>query len=165
MELYHSSANEIKKVTASGVFGSFLFFSSEIGHGAPGDALYKIEIDDEMITDSRTWFYGSEHNWANLSGMVEQIMDLMSCDEDTAQEYLSQRRDDIFQIMKPEDARDASWEIQKLTAQAAKALGYRGVKVPDEHGISYMIDMLGRESELVKIGKKTGNEDGQKDNK
>ncbi|MBQ3301672.1 MAG: hypothetical protein IJI03_12400 [Rudaea sp.] len=43
---------------------------------------------------------------------------------------------------------DDSWDVQRYTARAAKVLGFRGVRVSDEQGTSYMIDMLGRERDL-----------------
>jgi hypothetical protein len=33
----------------------------------------------------------------------------------------------------------------------AKSLGYKGAKLFDEQGISYLVDMLGREKDLKKI--------------
>jgi hypothetical protein len=70
-------------------------------------------------------------------------MDLLDCDSATAEDMLSQR----------DDCGDAelSWDIQALTAQAAKLLGYRGVSMPDEQGTCYMIDLLGHEGELERV--------------
>ena len=36
----------------------------------------------------------------------------------------------------------------RVLSLAAKVLGFRGVRVSDEQGTSYMIDMLGRERDL-----------------
>ena len=142
MELFHTSTSEITQITTTGRFGEFLCFSSNVySMSAGGFLTYKLEIDESEIIEAGSLFY--HENAAALSGIVAQVMQLANCDEDTAEELLSQR----------EDCGDAemSWDIQALTAEAAKRLGFRGVSMSDEQGTCYMIDMLGRESELQHI--------------
>lgn len=139
MELFHTSPAEITNINTFGRFGEFLCFSADVYTMSAGEVVtYKIEVDDTDIIESSSLFY---HEGAEkLSPLVERVMELAGCDEDTAEDLLSQK----------DDCGDAelSWDIQALTAQAAKILGYRGVSMSDEQGTCYMIDMLGHEAEL-----------------
>jgi hypothetical protein len=139
MQLFHTTYQEITSINKLGRFGEFLFFASSDCHY--GDITYSIEIEEEQVVNCNSFFYRDDYQ--KLNSLVELIMDVADCDEDQAQEYLSQRNHHG-------DA-EIDWDIQKYTAKAAKILGFRGVAVPDEHGVSYMIDMLGFENELVKI--------------
>lgn len=138
--LYHCTSNPITEIDEYGRFGEFLFFGSSPSH--MGEVTYQLEIDTDenkgLIIDCGRFFY--REDCSKLDDIVSEVMNLADCDEDQAQEYLSQR-DHVS------DA-ELDWDIQGLTAKAAKILGFRGVAVPDEYGTSYMIDMLGLESEL-----------------
>jgi hypothetical protein len=138
MELFHTG-NEIEKISAFGPFGEFLFFASEACHD--GDTTYRLEVDDEEVIDAAHFFY--REDCEKLGGLVAEVADLVGCEEDEAQEYLSQ----ALSHSDPE----IDWAIQTLTARAAKLLGFRGVAVPDEYGTSFMIDMLGHEGELTEV--------------
>lgn len=138
MELFHTGS-KIEKITSNGRYGEFLFFGASDCHY--GDVTYKIEVSEEKIIDPNTFFYRDDCE--KLESIVAEVMELAECDEDEAEEYLSQRESHT-------DA-DIDWDIQALTAKAAKTLGYRGVEIPDEHGTSYMIDMLGHEDELEEV--------------
>lgn len=142
MELFHTSTSEITQITTTGRFGEFLCFSSNVySMSAGGFLTYKLEIDESEIIEAGSLFY--HENAAALSDIVARVMQLAGCDEDTAEELLSQRQDC--------GEAELSWDIQALTARAAKVLGFRGVSMRDEQGTCYMIDMLGRESELQHI--------------
>lgn len=144
MELFHTSPDAITKIDGSGRFGSFLFFSDDIYTMTAGDYVtYKIEIDDDSIIDAGHFFY--HENSAKLNALVAEFCARFDVDEDTAQEIISER-----QQLENFDA-DDSWDAQLYTARAARILGYRGVKVADEQGASYMIDMLDKENELVRV--------------
>jgi len=83
--------------------------------------------------------------------LVQQVAQMVGCDEDTAEELIAQR-EDVHSIdcdVEPEDMADVSWDIQHITAKAAKLLGFRGVEMDDEQGRMTLIDMLGREADLV----------------
>jgi hypothetical protein len=141
MELFHTSPSEITKINTDGLFGEFLCFSSdEYVMTAGQHVTYKIEIDEDEIVEANHLFYHKDAE--KLEGLVSEVMEMLGCDEGTAEEMLSQN----------DDCGDAemSWEIQAMTAKAAKILGYRGVLFQDEQGTCYMIDMMGYESELVK---------------
>lgn len=139
MELFHNSPAEIKNINRFGKFEYFLFFASSSCHY--GDATYTIEIDEDEIIDCNSFFYREDYEL--LNDIVAEVMDRLGCDEDEAQEYLSQRAH--------AGDSDTDWWIQLMTAKCAEKLGYRGVEVPDEHGTSFIINMLGREAELTPV--------------
>lgn len=149
MELFHTSPSENISINTNGRFGEFLFFSSEIYSMGSYKAAYRIDLDDGAIIEAGSLFYqdGAE----KLAGLVEQVARMVGCDDDTAEELISQRADVHSLDVDAEDAGDMSWDIQAITAKAAKLLGFRGVSMPDEQGTCYMIDMLGREGDLERI--------------
>lgn len=150
MELFHTSPTNIEKINSNGRFGEFLFFSPNVYVMSAGEFVaYKLEIDDSAIIEAESIFY--QDNAAILAPLVAKIARRFGVDSDVA-ESLIDESESIFNIecnVEPEDMADASWDIQKATAQAAKQLGFRGVRVSDEQGSAYMIDMAGHEAELV----------------
>lgn len=140
MELFHTSGDEIKSINSDGLFGSFLCFSLNVYVMTGRDYLtYITEIDDSEIIDAAQLFYHDDAE--KLDGLVARVMGMLDCDEDEAIEQIEQRAEYCG------DA-DISWEIQHISAQAARLLGYRGVSMQDEQGTVYLIDMMGRENEL-----------------
>ena len=142
MKLFHTSPNSITAINSTGLFGEFLCFSADVYTMTAGDFItYSIEIDDNDIIEASSIFYHEDAE--KLDGLVQRVMGMLDCDEDTAEDMLSQK----------DDCGDAelSWEIQALTAKAAKTLGFRGVSMQDEQGTCYMIDMLHRENELETV--------------
>jgi hypothetical protein len=139
MQLTHTSPAEIEEITEDGRFGAFLCFSAEeYVMTAGAHVTYHIDIDESEIISAGALFYHSDAPM--LTELVQDVIDLIECDAETAERYLSQS----------DDCGDAekSWDIQRLTAEAARALGYRGVSMSDEQGTVYMIDMRGRAGEL-----------------
>jgi len=155
MKLFHTSATEIKSVSNSGRFGSFLFFSaSEYVMTAGEYVTYSIEISENDIIEASQLFYSE--NARELDALVDQVATRFDVDSDTAAELIDESVSiyDIESNVDAEDLAEASWDIQKYTARAAKLLGYRAVSVRDEQGSAYMIDMLGREADLQKAASK-----------
>lgn len=151
MELFHTSADQITEINSSGRFGEFLFFSANVYTMGAGEYItYRIDIDDNEIIDAASLFY--HENAEKLNDLVERVMGLVDCDEDTAEDLIAQEIDVFsFDHIDPADAAELSWDIQAITAQAAKRLGFRGVSMQDEQGTCYMIDMMGREKELETV--------------
>lgn len=148
MELFHTSPNKITKIDTNGRFGEFLFFSSdEYVTTASEHVTYKIELNDAAIIDAGQLFYHNDA--AKLDNLVTELANRLGVDTDNAEALIEESKS-VYDIdsIEPEDAADASWDVQQFTARAAKLLGFRGVAVNDEHGTSYMIDMLNREHEL-----------------
>lgn len=150
MELIHTSPNEITSINSNGRFGEFLFFSAHEYAMAAGEVVaYTIEIDESDVIDAGSLFFHDDAS--TLEGLVEELAGHLSTDRDTAQNLIDESVS-VYDIdsIDAEDAADASWDVQLFTARAAKALGFRGVRVRDEQGAAYMIDMLGRETDLRK---------------
>lgn len=151
MELIHTSPVEIKQIDKSGRFGGFLFFSDrEYSMSGHNYIAYSIEVDNDEIIDANQLFY--KHDSAEVANIIEEVADRYNVDLETAENLIDESIN-VFDLdeIDPEDAAEAGWDIQRYTAKVAKKLGYRGVAVEDESGTSYMIDMLSRENELVKL--------------
>lgn len=152
MDLYHTSPNEITTVTKNGRFGEFLFFSSaEYVMTAGAYVTYSLNIDKYSFIDAGHIFY--DESAGILADLVAELADRIGCSESDAESLIDESKSvfDIDCAVEAEDLADAAWDVQHFTARAAKLLGYDGVRVTDEQGTAYMIDMLGRESEIVRI--------------
>lgn len=151
MQLTHTSPAEISSINAHGRFGEFLFFAlGEYVMSAGSHVTYTIELDDTAIIRAGALFHHDDAE--KLAGLVEEVAARYGVDEDTAEALIDESKSifDIDSSVEPEDLADASWDIQHYTARAAKTLGFRAVAVSDEQGTAYLVDMLGREAELVK---------------
>lgn len=140
MELLHTSPVEIKSINKDGRFDEFLFFSEDEYAMTAGDyVVYKINIEESDIIEAGSLFFHEDAS--KLDELVKEVMDLLDCDEDAAEEMISQN----------DDCGDAelSWDIQAITAKAAKTLGYVGVSMTDEQGTCYMIDMSSTKMEIA----------------
>ena len=153
MELFHTSANKIEKITTSGRYGQFLCFSENIYEMSACETVgYKIDIEDEKIIDAGDLFYAENSNEI-LSGLIADVCEMAHVDSDTATELID-GSESIWNLdvdIDNEDKAEIDWDIQHISAKAAKLLGYRGVSVRDEQGTCYMIDMLGFENELQEV--------------
>lgn len=150
MELFHTSPTAITAIKANGRFGEFLFFSTKEYVMSAGDFVtYKIDLNDDAVIDAGQLFFHEEA--AKLGSLVQEIAIRFGVDTDVAESLIDQSESiyDIESVVDVEDMADADWDIQKATARAAKILGFRAVHVVDEQGGAYMIDLLGRESELT----------------
>lgn len=149
MKLFHTSPAEIKEITDKGRFGEFLFFSdAEYVMTAGGHVTYSIELAGSEVIEASQLFYHEEAS--QLEELVAELADQLGIEADDAESLIDESKNiyDLDLDIAPEDIADASWDIQLFTARAAKALGYRAVQVCDEQGAAWLVDMLGRESEL-----------------
>lgn len=150
MQLIHTSPAPIDRITRDGRFGEFLFFSSNEYSMSNNEYIaYALEVDENDLIDASQLFYHPE--CAKLDTLVARVARRFGVDTDTAESLLDESAliQNIESNVGAEDAGEAAWDIQRETARAAKLLGFRGVAVTDENGTSYMIDVLGREAELV----------------
>ena len=169
---YHTSPEEIGAITEGGRFGPRLFFSEGEPYvmTAGPHVTYGMDIKANEILDAGRIFAveGSEKTLkANISAVKKMVPGI---DDDTAMELLDESVS-VFDLAAPEDTgsvarylnsldgadlADLSWDLQLETARAANELGYRGVAVADEQGTSYLINMTGRNRELVALSKASG---------
>lgn len=150
MNLVHTSSQEIKSINEFGTFGTFLCFSASeyVMTASANHVAYSISIDESDIIDAENLFYHEDAE--KLDAIVELVMASVGCDEDTAENLISQCADvhSIDCDIEPEDLADVSFEIQRRSAEAARALGFRGVAMNDEQGRMWLVDMNEKESEL-----------------
>jgi len=152
MQLYHTSPEEIKEINKDGRFGQFLFFSSEkyVMTAASDHVTYLLDLDEDQAIEVNSFFYREDSEL--LNEIVEEIQYIANCDEETAQNLLD-ASDSIWNLdsVDDEDKADIDFDIQKLQGQAAKALGFRAAETADEQGTVWIVDMLNREKDLIKI--------------
>lgn len=132
-ELIHTSPAEIKEINNFGRFGTWLFFSVNEYTMSECEALaYKIVIRDDDVVHARQFFYRDDCD--KLASLVEEVMEMTGKDEDSAQDILSD-----CGFMGECDS-ELSWDLQYMTAKAAKVLGYSVVEMRDEQGACWMVD-------------------------
>ena len=142
MELFHTSPTKIDKIHTDGRFGEFLFFSRKEYVMAAGEFVtYKIELADDEFIEATQIFYHEDA--VKLDALVAKFSKRFKVETDEAEEIIAERSQ-----LDSSDADDL-WDVQMYTAKAAKLLGFRAVRVTDEQGSAYMIDMQGHESELT----------------
>lgn len=103
--------------------------------------VHRLEVDESEIVDARSLFHHEDA--ALLDDLVAEFCERFGVDADAAEDIISEREQ-----LDSTDS-DELWDVQHYTARAAKTLGFRGVRVSDEQGAAYMIDMRGREADLV----------------
>lgn len=154
MTLYHTSPTAITEINSFGRFGEFLFFSDDEYVMTAGDhvVIYSIEMETSEIIEAGQIF--CHEDAAKLDGLVEQVMEMVGCDQDTAEDLIAQNEDvhNIDCDVEPEYLADASWDIQRITGEAAVMLGFRGAVMQDEQGAAYLIRMKGHEADLQAAG-------------
>lgn len=144
MELFHTSPAKIDKINSNGRFGEFLFFSlKEYVMAASEFVTYKIELADDEFIEATQIFYHEDA--VKLDALVAKFSQRFEVETDEAEEIIAERAQ-----LNSSDADDL-WDVQMYTAKAAKLLGFRAVRVTDEQGSAYMIDMQGHESELTLV--------------
>lgn len=142
MELFHTSPSKIEKIDKHGRFGEFLFFSTNVYvTTARGYVVYSLDLDEDDVIEARSLFYHEDAE--KLDGLVAEFCERFDVDADTAEEIIAEREQ-----LDSCDC-DDQLDVQHFTARAAKILGFRAVRVTDEQGSAYMVDMLGRDGELV----------------
>ncbi len=143
MELYHGSNIENLKITEeSDLFGEFLFFSADESAAAShGENVYAMEIAEDDIISPYEMFYMWDYEgdeWEKLSEVIQHVSKVCEVDEDEASDLLAEQS-----IIDGE----LGWFIQKQIGICSKILGYDCVSVRDEHGTSYMINMINKNFE------------------
>lgn len=142
--LYHGSIVGVDKIDPHyGVFGPNLFFSPEkdaaLSHG---EKLYQIDVSEDDIIDRSSLFY-EEDVESKLSDILNEIAEDYGVDIDTAMGLLdeSEHIQDVENTYDG-DIGEADWELQVRAGEAAEKLGYKAISMEDEHGTSYMVNML-----------------------
>lgn len=144
MEFFHTSPKMITAINSHGRFSAFLCFSSRVYAMTAGDYVtYKIEVEESDMIAAGSLFYHEDAG--KLDALVAEFCNRFDVDDDAAEEIISERAS-----LDSCDA-DDSWDVQLFTARAAKILGFRGCIMDDEQGTLYMIDMLDRVGDLIRV--------------
>ena len=145
--LYHTSPEPITRIHEHGTFGDFLCFAVRPYYTtcAPDPRGYSLEIPKAQIIEARGFFFHEDAD--KLDPIVQQVVRMVGCDEDIAEDLLSGVKS-LSDIDSVESDADLDFHIQRLQGNAARTLGYRAVLTFDEQGSMYLISMLGHEDEL-----------------
>ena len=155
---YHGSSTAIEKITKDGLFGSGLFFGQDLetgrSHGGVTPWVYRVDIDPDEILEACALFH--DDGWEKIDHLPKNLAKELEIEEELAEGLIDETANrfqrsvlfDLFPDKSSDFLADLSWKLQKIAGEAAIILGFRGVALDDEHGTSYLIDMLGREKEL-----------------
>lgn len=149
----HTSPEKVINIKqGSGLFGNFLFFihgeedrpEDSYAMTAASRYVHVVKVDPEEILSASQIQYDDDYEKAQK--IIEEVQEKFDVDEDVALELLSE---DYSTVDYRDMDADHSWWLQHATARAAKAMGYKGVRVEDEQGVSVMLDMEGQQSEYM----------------
>ena len=148
--MYHTGNLEnIKSLDRyGGTFGDFIFFGSEKYLGINSDnKVYEINIDELNIIDASSIFYA--HSQEEVQSVIDDVINYFNCSEQEAMDLIDETIT-TWDLDGDFDGED-SWYMQQETARAAQHIGYDGVSVSDETGISTMIDMSKHLNLIVRV--------------
>lgn len=139
MKLYHCSPVEIKAIHNNGEFGSFLFFSEEPYSLALGQVVaYSVEIDESEIIPCYRFFF--HENCEAIYTIVKEVMNKLKVSEEDAENLLTEKTS-VYDVLDTTDfIAEASWWVQRKSAECARILGFLGCELTDEQGAVWMID-------------------------
>lgn len=139
-QVYHTSPNQINKITTQGLFDDCLFFSTDIYSMSTKGAsfIYSMNLDDSDIVD-----VSELHD----EEIIADIMQVMSVDEDGAERMLDGRDNAYDHDGTGED----DWWLQAQQGACAKKMGYVACEATDEQGAVYIVPMSDRESTLITV--------------
>jgi len=134
----HTSPSEIKAISKDGLFNDCLFFSDEEYAMGNVGAVYSLDINEDKIVDASD-LHDDE--------IIAHISSALDVDTDVAENLLDGSDSAIEHGLSGED----DWWIQAKQGECAKKMGYEAVRGEDEQGTVYIVPMLGRESDLVRL--------------
>ena len=127
--IFHTSPHIIECIddAKTRLFGKVLFFADEpyFMGSSESSVIYSLEVDEDQLID--------ESELVDESELIDEIA-----------HYLDVPSDDAIDIIAGDDEAadyEEQWHIQRLKAEHAKKIGYRGCISRDEQGTCYMIEM------------------------
>ena len=139
MQIIHTSPVEIKEITKTGLFDDCLFFSADEYAMGKVAATYTLEINEDKIVDVSD-LYNED--------VINNIVEALDVTEEEAQSLLDGSAT-AYDFGK--DGED-DWWIQAKQGECAKLMGYEACEAQDEQGAVYIVPMLNRINDLVKVG-------------
>ena len=138
MKLYHTSPKQISQPEA-GLFGDFLCFAeSPYTMTASAEVFtYALDFQGKEIEASRIFY---DERAELVRSYLAEIERRLGVDAETAENLLDETLS-VYDLedLEADDLAEISWEIQRLTAEAGRALGYDATVVSDEQGACWMI--------------------------
>jgi len=156
---YHTSPEEIEKISKYGRFGSNLFFSREpyLMTEANSPTTYKMAVDESKLINAPSIPYMdmTDSQRAIYNNKISAVADRLGIDDlDLAEDLLTEKKSifDTYEDLNidPGDAGEISWDLQKMLGDLGDELGFDGVLATDEQGQVLISNMFGKESKLVK---------------
>ena len=158
-DLFHVSPKQIEKITADGMFGDVLFFSSDGYSLGGGEATYCVaDVDDDEIVSGYELVYMADADEIDsVLQSAQTIVDFaarfdVELDLETAQDLMAEKLSSYDLDSDDYDfLAELGWFVQAEVARCARRCGYRFAKMQDEHGTVYAGSMSGRLSEMVEV--------------
>jgi hypothetical protein len=136
MILTHTSPDIITTINSDGLFGSCLCFANReyVMTAADTYYVYELEIGEEVILNAKSiGDVEEEGHEAILNVYICRIMEMVGVGEDTAYDLLS-HRSSVWDLPATDgiDFAEMDWVMQRLAAEYAVEIGYRGAAMTDE---------------------------------
>lgn len=137
--IYHTSPAVIAKPQKFGRFGEFVFFSSGVYTmtEVANPVVYGIDESTLSIVEACSMAH-IENFHVICADIINDVAEMFDVDFDTAHDILTEKESEWDYDCDAEK----SWDRQKLTAKAAKRMGFDGVRVEDGQGAAYMISIV-----------------------
>ena len=168
MKLYHGGkeifGNEISVPNRDTFFYGMFFSDSRQAAESHGDMLVTAEVDEDDIMDSTDVVLSEEAESKAIElfgGVIDDglLLDLISgyksvYDSELEAEEIRSLNNKIADVTGCEGLRGEDedfyldWGLQSAACFVAHQIGYKGVSVEDEHGISYML-VPGEKFEMI----------------
>ena len=137
--IYHTSPAVIAKQQKFGRFGEFVFFSSGVYTMTEVVNPVVYGIDESTLNIVEACSMAHIENFDVIcADIINDVAEMFDVDFDTAHDILTEKESEWNYDCDAEK----SWDRQKLTAKAAKLMGFDGVQVEDEQGAAYMISIV-----------------------
>lgn len=137
--IYHTSPAVIAKPQKFGRFGEFVFFSSGVYTMTEVVNPVVYGIDESTLNIVEACSMAHIENFDVIcADIINDVAEMFDVDFDTAHDILTEKESEWNYDCDAEK----SWDRQKLTAKAAKLMGFDGAQVEDEQGAAYMISIV-----------------------
>ena len=137
--IYHTSPAVIAKPQKFGRFGEFVFFSSGVYTMTEVVNPVVYGIDESTLNIVEACSMAHIENFDVIcADIINDVAEMFDVDFDTAHDILTEKESEWNYDCDAEK----SWDRQKLTAKAAKLMGFDGVQVEDEQGAADMISIV-----------------------
>ena len=133
--IYHLSPVEIKEITDTGLFGHGLFFANR--ECKDGKFAYALELDELKVISAKSLCY---HIDETEDPEVRAFAKKFGLDIDTAADAICEGNVCLYDLLSPDDACYAGFEIQRLALVLAEKLGFDAVELEDENGGVWLVN-------------------------